>query len=87
MKISVWDTYVTRDDGSIMHFDILVPSNVKDEQAIFSFGMNYLKTKSFKTSSLTAKECRFCHVEQATEEIIASIEKNNYAIIEMEHCQ
>ncbi|HCM77184.1 MAG TPA: DUF2024 domain-containing protein, partial [Cytophagales bacterium] len=25
MKVAVWDTYVMREDGHPMHFDILVP--------------------------------------------------------------
>jgi len=86
MKISVWDTYVKREDGQTMHFDILVPSEVIDESTIFNFGMHYLKTKSFQTNQLTAKECRLCHIEQASEEIIIAIEKKGYSIIEMENC-
>ena len=35
MKIAVWDTYVTRKDGKVMHFDILVNENLKDENQIF----------------------------------------------------
>ena len=69
-----------------MHFDILVPSDLKDEQAIFDFGKNYLHSKPFSTGRLTAKECRFCHIENATQEMIASINKIGYAIIEMEYC-
>ncbi|MEQ2008810.1 MAG: DUF2024 family protein, partial [Limisphaerales bacterium] len=30
VKIAVWDTYVTKNNGTIMHFDILVPSELKD---------------------------------------------------------
>ena len=30
MKIAVWDTYVTKNDGQIMHFDILAPDDIKD---------------------------------------------------------
>jgi hypothetical protein len=30
MKVSVWDTYVTIKDGSIMHFDIIAPDTLKD---------------------------------------------------------
>lgn len=86
MRISVWDTYVKRKDSTTMHFDILVPSNVTDEQIIFDYGMHYLKTKSFQTKQLTANECRLCHIEQATEEMIASIKKKGYSIIEMENC-
>lgn len=86
MKVAVWDTYVKREDGNIMHFDILVPDNITNEQTIFNFGKNYLKTKSFKTGKLTSNECRLCHIEQATEEIVSSIENKGYFIIEMENC-
>lgn len=86
MKIAVWDTYVEREDGHIMHFDILVPSTITDKQSIFNFGMDYLKIKPFRTSQLSANQCRLCHIEQATAEIILSIKKKGYFIIEMENC-
>ena len=86
MKVAVWDTYVKREDGNIMHFDILVPENINNEQIMFNFGKAYLKTKSFKTAQLSSNECRLCHIEQATKEMIASIEKQGYDIIEIENC-
>ena len=86
MKIAVWDTYVEREDGKVMHFDILVPKSVTDEKTIFDYGKNYLKTKPFLTNQLSANECRLCHIEQATDEIISSIEGKGYSIIEMENC-
>jgi len=86
MKVAVWDTYVKRKDGNIMHFDILVPDNITNEQTIFNFGKDYLKTKTFQTIQLSANECRMCHIEQATEEMVSSIENKGYFIIEMENC-
>jgi len=86
MKIAVWDTYVKRANGNIMHFDILVPVYVTDEKAVFRFGMDYLKTKSFQTNQITSKECRLCHIEHASEQIVTAIEKNGYSIIEIENC-
>ncbi len=86
MEISVWDTYVKREDGLTMHFDILVPSDLNDHRIIFDFGKDYLSTKSFKTAGITANRCRFCHIEQATPEMLSSIEDRGYAIIEMENC-
>ena len=86
MKVAVWDTYVKRESGKLMHFDILVPNTITEEQTIFNFGKNYLKTKPFQTGQLSAKECRLCHIEQATFDIISSIEKKGYYIIEMENC-
>ncbi len=86
MKITVWNTYVEKEDGNIMHFDFLVHDNVTNEQTIFDFGKAYLKTKPFQIIQLTSNECRLCHVEKATEEMISAIEKNGYYIIEMENC-
>lgn len=86
MEISVWDTYVTREDGKIMHFDILVPSEIKEEQTIFEYGKDYLKNKPFEIVKLTSNECRFCHIEQATDAIIEAVSEKGYDIIEMENC-
>lgn len=63
MKVAVWDTYVTKKDGSIMHFDIIAPDHVRDESTIHAFGRAYLKTKGQENQALTAKECSFCHIE------------------------
>jgi hypothetical protein len=87
MKIAVWDTYVNRKDGKVMHFDILVDNNATPEEKVLQFGQQYLLSKDFATQELTAKECRFCHTEQAPTQIQAQIELSGYAIIEMENCQ
>lgn len=86
MKIAVWDTYVNRKDGKVMHFDILVDSNLKDEEKVFEYGNSYLKTKSFETGKLTASECSFCHIEQASDSLQSIVEKEGFTIIEMEGC-
>ncbi len=86
MKVAVWDTYVTRDDGQRMHFDILVPSNMTDDDVIYNYGKTFLKSKPFKIGGLTSTECQFCHIEQATPDIVAQIEKEGYSIVEMENC-
>jgi len=86
MKVSVWDTYVKRQDGLIMHFDILVDSKLTNESEIFDFGSNYLKSKPFKSEELTSKECVFCHIEDAAEAIVNEVETKGYYIIEMENC-
>jgi len=85
-KVNVWDTYVTKKDGSIMHFDILAPVEITDTEAIYNFGKDYLASKGQAGQPLASKQCRLCHVEnlQATWE--ASIEKTGYYIIEMEGC-
>ena len=86
MKISVYDTYVQREDGAIMHFDILVPDTQTEEKVIYGYGHDYISNKSFTTGELTSKECRFCHIEQATEAVLKDIEEKGYSIIEFENC-
>lgn len=86
MNISVWDTYVQRENGKVMHFDILVPKELNEPSKVFDFGNAYLKTKPFKTNKLTTKECQFCHIEQATQEIEVAIIDKGYFIIEMQNC-
>lgn len=86
MNVSVFDTYVRRTDGRVMHFDILVPDTDKDLERIHGYGREYLKSKGQEGAELTSRECRFCHVERATPEIVKSIEERGYHIIEMENC-
>lgn len=86
MKVSVWDTYIKREDGKLMHFDILVPNKLNDEQIILNFGTTYLESKTFKTERISSKICKFCHIEQATDVIINDIKNKGFSIIEMENC-
>ncbi|UHG94215.1 DUF2024 family protein [Spirosoma oryzicola] len=86
MQVSVFDTYVTRTDGSIMHFDILVPSTLTSEATIHEYGQTYLATKGQAGQPLAAKECRFCHIEEADEMVQTSIAQQGFHIIEMQGC-
>jgi hypothetical protein len=86
MKVAVYDTYVTRKDGGLMHFDILVPDSITDEQTIYSFGRSYLFGKDQEGQPLTTRECRFCHIEEASEEIVQDIQQQGFSIIEMQGC-
>jgi Domain of unknown function (DUF2024) len=86
MKISVYDTYVQRPDGLRMHFDILVPSDLRNQAAVLKFGQTYLAAKGLPPSILKSEKCNFCHVESATANFEQEIMANGFAIIEMEHC-
>lgn len=86
MNVAVWDTYVTKNDGSIMHFDIIVPEIIKEATTIFSYGKDYLMQKGLTHQALTSKECRFCHIETLHPTWEESINKNGYYIYEMENC-
>ncbi len=86
MNISVYDTYVRRSDGRVMHFDILVSDTEKDLAKIHGYGRQYLASKGQEGASLGARECRFCHVEEAPLEVVRAVEQRGYYIIEMENC-
>lgn len=86
MKVAVWDTYVTKKDGSVMHFDIIAPEEMKDPAEIHNYGKKYLGTKGQEGQPLTSKECRFCHVRNLQPQWEADIKKQGYFILEMENC-
>ncbi|MEO7264455.1 MAG: DUF2024 family protein [Ferruginibacter sp.] len=86
MNVAVWDTYVTQKDGTIMHFDIIAPDEIKDEKIIHTFGKDYLLSKNQQEQALTSKECSFCHIEKASAVMLLDIQKKGYHIIEMQNC-
>jgi hypothetical protein len=69
-----------------MHFDILVNEEQKDENQIFKYGKTYLKSRMQDGQQLTSKECNFCHIDQASDDVEQQILKNGFFIIEMENC-
>lgn len=85
MNISVFDTYVRKKDGNIMHFDILVPEGTPFDSVI-RFGKSYLSSKGEQGQALTTNECRFCHIEPSSDNIQRMINENGFSIIEMEGC-
>ena len=86
-KVNVWDTYVTKKDGGVMHFDILAPVEIVDTAIIYNYGNEYLKTKGQEGQPLTSKQCRLCHVETVRPAWEKEIAQQGYFIIEMEGCK
>ena len=86
MKVAVWDTYVTKKDGKVMHFDIIAPQEIVDSAVIYGYGKDYLKTKGQDGLPLTSRECSFCHIETVRPQWETEIEQKGYFIIERENC-
>lgn len=86
MKVAIWDTYVSKKDGTTMHFDIVVPVEIKNKEQIYTYGRAYIASKGQAGQALTASECRFCHVETAKPIWETVIMQQGYYIIEMENC-
>ena len=87
MKVAVWDTYVKKENGTVMNFDIMVPDSQQNETIIYGYGSEYLQSKSLVGYELTSNECAFCHVEQATEEMIQRIHEKGYYVLELRNSQ
>ena len=85
MQCKVYDSYVTKRDGSVMHFDIIVPLPANDEEIIL-FGKEYLKSVGEGGQKITTKECQFCHIEMASPEVERNIHQQGYYILAMEGC-
>ncbi len=85
MECAVYDTYVAKKDGKIMHFDVIVESSTPHEKAI-EFGKEYLKDAGQGGQSMTQEECQFCHVQEAPKVVEDSIQQNGYFIQKMEGC-
>lgn len=69
-----------------MHFDILVPDEIKDRAIIYGYGEQYLEKKGEQGQRLNAKQCNFCHIQEAPSAIEESVAANGYYILEMEGC-
>lgn len=84
MQVAVWDTYVISQSGEVLHFDIIVPQEIKDASAIYQFGAQYLNSINEPEHDLSVNECQFCHIEEPTIEIVAAIQDKGYYILEMD---
>jgi len=81
MEISVYDTIFKKSDGTLLKFDILVPSNFNDLTKIYAYGNEFLKSENIiATNLISADECLFCHIEIATEAIQNDINKRGFSI-------
>ncbi len=85
MEIAVYDTYVKRTDGRVMHFDVFVPAGT-DPEKVLAFGREYLSDKPVESQTLTSDQCRFCHTQAAPDQIQQTIAEQGYFIYEMEGC-
>ncbi|MFN8303893.1 MAG: DUF2024 family protein [Saprospiraceae bacterium] len=83
MQVAVWDTYVKKENGSVLHFDILVPETVTDPAVIFQYGYAYLDGENGASGRLETENCKLCHIETPTPEVVQGIEQHGYFIIDL----
>ena len=86
MKIAVWDIHAIKKDGSIIHFEIIVPADVKSITTIFNYCTKFFITKGMGKEPLSSVEYKIHHREAATTKIMSVIKEKGYCIIEKEGC-
>ncbi|MBL7910553.1 MAG: DUF2024 family protein [Bacteroidia bacterium] len=81
MEISLYDTVFRKEDGKLIKFDIIVPSELRDLKQIYQFGNEFLKEEGIMAKKLiSSEECDFCHMEIANEKIAEEIKEKGYSI-------
>ena len=65
-QVNVWDTYITKKDKKVMHFDIIAPIEISDTSIIYRFGKEYLKTKGQEGQALASKPVSYTHLTLPT---------------------
>lgn len=85
MECAVYDTYVTKKDGRIMHFDVIVEASTPHEKAI-EYGKEFLQRVDQGGQKMTQEECQFCHIQEAPPMVEKSIREGGYYIQKMEGC-
>lgn len=84
MKAAVWDTYIKKEDGNVMHFDVVVPESKSIMEILFNYAKEFLKSKGIFYAEIDTKNCQFCHIETLTDSMKSDIELKGYHIIEMD---
>lgn len=84
MKAAVWDSYIKKDDGNVLHFDVVVPDSKSDATLVYKYAYKFLKSKGIEGVEINVKNCQFCHIENLTEEMKTNIETSGFHIIEMD---
>jgi hypothetical protein len=85
MECAVYDTYIRKKDGKIMHFDVVVEASTPHEKAI-EYGSQYLSIAGQTGQKMTQEECQFCHIQEAPPFVETAIEQTGYWIQKMEGC-
>lgn len=83
-KVAVFDAYVKKANGNTAHFDIIVPDGKYQPEEVIAFGRQYLESIQEDSRAISAKECRLCHIEEPSPEIMEAIARKGFYILEME---
>lgn len=84
MKAAVWDSYLKKANGNVLHFDVVVPDNSSESAIVYKYAYEYLKSKGIDGAEINVKNCQFCHIESLTDKMRSDIESKGFHIIEMD---
>ena len=85
MKIAVYDTYYKSASGHLMHFDVLVEDGTSKDVA-FKHARAWLNEIGESGENLQQERCRYCHSENASEDLGKHIQEHGFYILQMEGC-
>ena len=85
MEIEVYDTYATSEKGIKIHFDVMLASGGNEREAS-SYAQDFIKIIAESTDSAKLDSCKFCHTEEANNNVAEKVEKDGYCIVPIENC-
>ena len=83
MEIDVYDTFASSKKGNTIHFDVLLPSGGKKEDAS-KYARVFLEKVGEAAEALDS--CKFCHSEKADVEIEKQIQSDGHYIVPIDGC-
>jgi hypothetical protein len=86
MLLNVYDTYATTINGTILHFDVFLPSSNGNKNTAIRYAKIFLQQIGESIDAITLDRCNFCHTETANPVVKKHIEGNSYFILQMEGC-
>ena len=85
MEIEVYDTYAQSENGSKIHFDVMLPIG-GDEPTAKKKAKEFVEKISENTSPIRLESIQFCHTETAKLEVEEKVVKDGYCIVPIENC-
>ena len=81
MGIDVYDTFTSSKKGNTIHFDLLLPSGGKKEDAS-KYARVFLEKIGESAEALDS--CKFCHSEKAHVEVEKQIQSDGHHIVQLD---
>lgn len=73
-----------KDNGNVLHFDVVVPESKSQMKIVFNYAKEYQKSKGISGVEIETNNCQFCHIETITDTMKSDIKLQGYHIIEMD---